>query len=112
MLNSNVEELARRAGRKVDIQKQLCIGIVVTAKAVAMTISKKRRQQMADYWQILYMLGKGHLILDELWSQHLRLSHVVLFCIIMLMKYWSDLLSKFTVSATMLFVDNWARQAG
>lgn len=84
MLNSNVEELARHAGRKVDVPKQLCIGIVVTSKAVAMTISKKR-QQMADYWQILYMLGKGHLMLDELWSQLLRLSHVVLFCIIMLL---------------------------
>lgn len=42
MPNSNVEELARHAGRMVDVQMLLCIGIFVKSKAVALTISKKR----------------------------------------------------------------------
>lgn len=49
MPNSNVEELARHAGRKVDIQKRSCIGIGVTSKSVSMTIKIRQQMQIGKF---------------------------------------------------------------
>lgn len=49
MPNSDVEELARHTKGKEDVQKRLCIGIVVTSKADTMTIKKRQQMQIGKF---------------------------------------------------------------